>query len=446
MNDFRRRDFIRLSGGLLGGVLLTACGGGGDSYAQLPNGYRFYRLKSANDQVANLPQAFAISRFYGRVHISNNGILTFDAHDANKRRGIFQLGVDFNGARPRIDWESCSLIKGQTLVDGRVVSTCKTYDVDAAGRIAAVIDADLRHSEAHYGSGLYVAQARSGFNPVLLAGQSFSDGSTQSAGIFGDVAVSDGHVLTVAHHLPVGAAAGGSEVSLLHLPGGSTQQGKLLMSAGTPVTGADHNISSFGLVDLNMHGNFSAGLHGLPMGVQATASPESASSFNIAGHVGNPGDVLLSTASVGTVVNANIPIGEAGYGPRVGPQGQVFAVLDDADQMVLVRDGEVLRRSGEMSAQGELLGLSPGSVGSDGVYYYTALLANGDQTTSTLYAYNGNEHVAIVSSGNVLSDGGAPVAQILFGTTTRHVDSESRLVCLCSFEDGTTSLVVGLPV
>jgi len=63
----------------------------------------------------------------------------------------------------------------------------------------------------------------------------------------------------------------------------------------------------------------------------------------------------------------------------------------------------------------------------------------------TLFVYDGFTHVPLLASGDILFDGDAPVQQILFGTTTKHVDADNRLVFLCSFADGTTSLVLGLP-
>jgi hypothetical protein len=170
MKQFNRREFIQLTATAIGGIMLTGCGssGGGSS---VPNGYRFYRLMGNGATVDPMGASFPIERFYGSAHISANGIITFDAMNVNKRRGLFQLGVDTDGFSPKILWERSALLVGDSLDDGRVVGTFKSYDVDQRGNIAAMIDADVRHHEEHYGTGLYVEYEQQGFAPLLIAGQ-----------------------------------------------------------------------------------------------------------------------------------------------------------------------------------------------------------------------------------------------------------------------------------
>lgn len=442
-----RREFIKLSMMALGGIALTGCGGSSSSPTptNFPNGYKFFRLKNSRTSIASSGNSLHIDKFYGSTHISSEGIVTFDARDSNGRRGIFQLGVDFNGCRPKIEWERCSVMTGNKLVDDRKVYTIKKYDVDEHSNIAAIIDADVRHSEHHYGSGLYIDMGQKGFEPILTTGQAMGNSGAMSSGIFGDVSINNTHILTTAHHLPAADSRSIHKDSLIHIPDATTSASNFLVSAGDIIMGTEHKIDSFGLLDHNADGNYSAGIFTKHTDPEFLQGSPSKSVFNIRGHIEYPLDTQLLTASSGVQSSdAYIP-GEGGYGPRVGPDGVVYTLLDNDEQMLLTRDNEIILSSGKSTDKGDLLGFSTGSVGADGNYYYTAISEKDDQFSMTLYVFDGVQHTALISTGDILSDWGAPVEQILFGTTTKHVDMESRLAFFCSFADGTTSLVVGMP-
>lgn len=442
MNHLNRREFIQLTATAIGGIMLTGCGSGSGSGA--PNGYRFYRIKGNGATVDPMGTSFPIERFYGSVHISSNGIISFDAMNADKRRGLFQLGVDLDGSRPKIIWERSALLAGDSLDDGRVVSSFKSYDVDQRGNIAAVIDADVRHHEEHYGSGLYVEYEQQGFTPILIAGQELHGGEAKSSGIFGDVSFVEQSIITHVHHLPANGSQSTSKNSLIHLPDSSLAASRILASSGELVAGTDHNIATFGLLDHNNGGDYTATLATSHSGLEAL-SQASSSHLNITGNINYPSDLQIMTAPFPVTTGSNAISGEGGYGSRVGPDAAVYSLLDVGDEMNLLRNDQLILATGDASLTGTVRAITTGSAGADGLYYYTAVTEVDGHIGMTLFLYDGISHIPLLASGDTLFEGSATVEQILFGTTTKHIDDENRIVLFCSFSDGTTSLVLGLP-
>lgn len=448
MKGMNRRDFIKLTTGAIGGVILTGCrlNGGSGPGVQFPNGYRFYRIKSVGETVGNSPRTLAIDYFYGSVHVSSNDIITFDARDADDNGGIFQLGVDLWASHPRIEWERCALLPGDTLTDGRRVSRAKAIDVDDAGNIATVIDADGSNLSQHFGSGLYLDLEQKGFEPVLIAGDDFEDGAFYATGTIGDVDLHENNeILAVVNHAPNNTGSTPGQ-SLLHLPGASLSNSRRIMTTGEILTGTEHEIVGLGLVDLHDNGHFAVSSHSAPLDIRLTATGEDSAAFSqatLTGNLSTPSEQLLLTAS--SPIGGGIHMGDSGYGPRVGADGKVFTKISRAeDSEVLVHDDEIILSTGDVSSTGkEILGFSTGSVGADGMYYYTEF--SNSEFGISLVAYNGSEHRLLLSRGDVLADGGAPVENIIFGTTTKHVDSHNRIVMLCEFTDGSISLVAGIP-
>lgn len=447
-DGLKRRDFIKLSSVALGGIVLTGCGnGGGGRVATIfPNGYSFYRVKNLDDQLSLQNDSFQISGFLGSAYISSNGIITFDAEDSNKRRGIFQLGVDYSGNKPNIEWERSALLTGEHLVDERVVGSWSNFDVDEAGNIAAIIDGDpVKSSDVHYGGGLYHEESGAGFNPLLIAGQEFNDGQKKSSGIFYCVSIKNNQMIASLNHLPAGENRSTHKDSLLHIPNGTLASAKMLLSRGDYLGGSNFQVKSFGLLDHNDNGDYTATVFAAAPALQATQdamSNELRGSFNFSAHVDSPNDHLMVTASPDSGINGALSLGTAGYAPRISPNAETYALLLADDQIALVKDDQLLLSTGDTIAGVKILHIGTGSVGTDGLYYYSARTEGAD---STLFVFDGVAHTPLISSGDILSDGGAPVARIIFGTTKRHVDGENRLIFCCSFTDGSTSLVVGLP-
>ena len=456
MKDINRRDFIKLTGSVLGGVLLTGCGldGGsksGSDIIALPNGYKFYRLKSAGDSVGPSARSLLIDQFGGSVHISSGGVVTFDAYDKKKRHGMFQLDVDFAGEKPFIEMEHTALLTGETLADKRTVRSLGAHDVNAAGDIAAALHADGSNVEQHYGAGLYLDESRAGFQPGMRCGHEIDPGKTESNGIIGDVALcEDNGILVVASHTAktVGAVSG---QSLVHMPWKALSNSAKLMTTGDYLNGTEYQLAGFGIVDVGGNANFSVSSHTVPstaLLATSKAVEDIAHHCILSGYTWAPNDHRLFAAP--PAIASSFHEGGISFGPRVAGDGTVHTKVGgvDGNNEILVRGDQVIRRSDEAGPSGEkVISFTPGALGVDNSYYYTQY-AEGpyNWVDVTLLAYNGSEHRRLLTTGNVLSDGGQPVRNIIFSTTTNHVDGENRIVMLCEFTDNSSALVVGIPV
>lgn len=442
MQHVDRRDFIKIMAGSIGGVILTTCFGCGGS-SNIPNGYRFFRIKTTGEATAG---GFSIDRFSGTAHISSNGILTFNAQNTGNQSGIFQVAVDFAKRIPGIEWERSVLLEGETLTDDRVVSRFQAMDVNDDGNIAAVLVADGSNPNTHYGAGLYLDADRRGFEPVMIAGTTFEGGDLYSTGILGDVDLhDDNEMIVVAHHAPNGAGSMPGQ-GLLHLPGSSLAASRMIMSTGDALSTTDHTITDFGLVDLHDNGHFAvqastSSIETLTKGSGGASEPSGKTILTST--LQAPADHLLLTSC--PVINAGTHLSDASYGSRMGADGKAATIISlPGEKPSLILDDQVLLRVGDPSpAGGVIIGFGPGAFGADGVFFYT--LFSNNYAGMALVAFNGREHHVILSRGETLSDGGMPVETILFGTTTKHVDAQQRIVLLCEFTDGTMSLVAGIP-
>ncbi|TVR91150.1 MAG: hypothetical protein EA416_09955 [Trueperaceae bacterium] len=455
-----RRTFLKLTVAGAGGVLLstslTGCGFGGppfdDGHGDLPNGYRFYRLRAHGDVVGGNGREMTIDQFFGTAHMSGGphaeDVLTFSARDAGNRAAIVQMGLDLDGAQPQVQWQRTLVRSGDVLADGREVSRLGAMDVNEAGSVAGVLIAAPAGFEQHYGSGLYLAHEGDDFEPLLIAGDTFDDGARVAIGIIGDVDLHGDDLLVAAAHAPerVGTLPPGH--SLLHLPSASLSAAQPVMTSGDVLAGTDHAVTDFGLLDVHDAGHFTVQtrttslLEHTPEQITTGAPLEDSSSI-VSGNLAAPGDHDLVAAPSSLAAAAYA--GQTHYGPRMLPDGRTLAIVHDGEREHLVLGAQRLLSSGDASpAGGSVLGFGPGSISPDGIVFYQ--LYSNVAARHALVATNGAEHRVVLERGDEVMNWGSPVEEILFGTTTHHVNGKHRLALLCSFADATHALVVGVPV
>lgn len=448
MVDCSRRDFIRMTGCVLGGVLLTGCGGG--SGGSSPNGYRFYRLMTTGDTAGGGARAMTIADFGGSVHISAGGVITFDAYDSSKRHGLFQLEVDFDRYTPLVIRQDTSLISGEVLNDLRVVRDFAAHDVDGLGNVAAIVQPKASGKKGHYFGGLYYKRRHADIVPMLIYGDQLDGGDTIVSGHFGDLALCENNgILVVSSHLPK-APGSGTGRGLIHLPdpaGGLTTVNRLL-GVEDFINRTDHLIQGFGLVDVGLNGVFAVSASAAPSDLLTAGSVDTQHCL-LTGHLSAPNDHLLLAAP--SAMTTSLHTGGISYGPRVSADGTVFTKVggfEGNNAEALVRHGEVIRRTDVAGLFGEYAAsFTPGATAPDGTYYYTQYVENTDDTVSIdLLMYDGSGHHLLLSVGDRIANVNEPIANIIFSTTTNHVDGDNRIVMLCQFADESTGLVVGVPV
>lgn len=449
MVDLNRRDFIRMTSCALGGILLTGCGGGSSS----PNGYRFYRLKTVGDTVGAGSRSLTIADFGGSVHISEGGIITFDAFDANKRHGLFQLDVDFHRLTPAVERQHTAVIAGEVLADQREVRDFAAHDVDGRGNVAAILQPKSSGKKGHYFGGLYHKMRDADFVPLMIYGNELDGGDTIASGQFGDVTLCENNgVLVGASHLPK-VRGSSSGRGLLHLPDpvgsvGAVGAVNRLLNAEDFISRTDHMIHGFGIMDVGPNGDFAVNASSLPSDLLG-ASNDAMNHCLLTGHISAPNDHTLLSAP--TPLTTSVHTAGISYGPRVGADGTVFTKLggfEGNDTEVLLKGAEVIRRTDTAGPFGEYAAsFTPGATAADGTYYYTQYVENADESVSIdLLMYDGSVHHPLLSVGDQIANVNVPVANIVFATTTNHVDGSNRIVLLCQFTDESTGLVVGVPV
>lgn len=446
MNDFSRRDFIRFTGGLLGSVLLTGCGSGGTS----PNGYRFYRLMSVGDMVGDGSRAMTIADFGGSVHIGAGGVITFDAHDVSKRHGLFQLDVDFGSRVPVVAKQYTAVISGDVLGDMRTVRDFDAHDVDSLGNIAAVLKPKASGKQGHYFGGLYYKPRNADFASVMIYGDELDGGDSTASGHFGDVALSENNgIVAVASHLAK-APGSGSGRGLMHFPdpAGALSTASRLLSAEDIISSTDSLIKGFGIVDVGLNGNFAVSVNASPSDLLGATSAPSDHCL-LTGHLSAPNDHALLAAP--PLMSTSTHTSRISYGPRVGADGTVFTKLggfEGSNAEAIVKGSEVIRRTDVAGPSGEFAAsFTPGTVADDGTYYYTQYVEQADDRVSVdLLMYDGKSHHPLLSVGDQIANVDQLISNIVFSTTTNHVDGSNRIVMLCQFADESTGLVVGVPI
>jgi hypothetical protein len=452
MRYINRRDFIKFSGLLIGGTILTGCNiFDGNNDNTIPNGYKFYKIKSIDDNVGDRNEEFSIAKFGASVHISSNNIVTFDAYDSENKHGLFQLHIDFSNNKPSIIKEHTNILSDDILNDGRNVRDFSSHDVDDSGNILATIQSKNTTSEQHYGDGLYLDIAQNGFETILTCKDELEQYS-EFNGIIGDVAISEENgIIAVVSHTATNRQ-GVSGESIIHLPTYELNSLSTLMTTNDYVNGTDYKIAGFGIVDLKGDSLFAVSAHlTLPENLLASADELQAMSQHciLSAYTWSPNDHQLFATPQETMLSST-HTGKLSYGPRVTNDGQICTKIGglDGDNEILVYGDKVIRRTDEVMPTGEeIASFTPGSVAPDGTLFYTQYIVKSDDIVYTsLVAYDGNAHSILLDTGDTLSDGGEAVNHIVFSTTTNHVNEDNKIVMLCEFSDETQSIVIGIPV
>ena len=232
------------------------------------------------------------------------------------------------------------------------------------------------------------------------------------------------------------------------------QQGRIVASTRDPIPGTDGFLTGIGLIDMHDNGNYVMQAYGSSTGqLMQTAKPGGimdavASSMLISGNARDPFSKVLKSASpalkrVGkSIAMDDVSIGEIKYGPRIGASNNAAFVSHVNDNhQVLIYNGKQVVAVGSVTPLGAtIVSLSAPVVGSDGLLYYQASTDKGLE----LMVYNGPELRTILSKDDMVD--GSVLTGFFYGFMPDQVDSSGRIVLTGDFEDGSTSLIIGIPI
>ncbi len=457
-----RRDFIRLAAGSLGGTLLgglaVGCGDS-DSFPPpappvgasppLPNGYVFYRVLTPGSA-----SPFATLATLGGGVTNNDASILLHGQDVSGAIGLYRIDLQYNGAAaPSVPTSALLLQTGQSVParpSTKVVDRIYAAAINNQGlfsSFAVVIGAQEDTPT------VLVNPNQGGFEPLV----NHLD-PTPNAGTFGaqfsDLAINDNNdLLLVADYYTESVGSTDLAQGLFLLEGSqASNQGMLVTRTGNMVPSTADSIARFGICDLDNGGNFVAQVFAdtstpgdmsallarvaapLPMRsgvVRGVAHDPSAPARLVAGMPGR------QRAALGEV------LGNVILGPRITNGIDTAVVHPTPASMILYYNGKSIVQTGDPSPSGDtVMGIGPASVAPNGLAHFLEVTGSGMELVVT----NGVEQKTILKYGDTLANSPAHIAAIVHGYHSKQSDTMGRIVFVGEFDDGTQSVVVGIPV
>ena len=107
----------------------------------------------------------------------------------------------------------------------------------------------------------------------------------------------------------------------------------------------------------------------------------------------------------------------------------------------MMYNGQQVISTGSLSPLGNpITSLAAPVVGADRLLYHQVVTDKGIE----LVVYNGTESKTILTTGDPVDR--SVLSTLSFGFMTEQVDKKGRIVLVADFDDGNTSLVIGIPV
>ncbi len=454
-----RRDFIRLLGGALGGVILAplaGCGGGGNTPSgqrltdsPLPIGYQFFPIIDISQ--APITPGIMIN--------DNAEILIYSVDQASAGDAIgsvLELTMDFSGHAPAIVNIRPIVSIGDTLDDLRRVDRIGIADTNSKGNFIVVVDTyspALDGGTVENVSGVYLEQGKAGLKPLVGFRDSIP-GIGRYGGSFGDISLNDNDDVVLISHFTLNDEVQ-SQQGLIHLPNADPRQAEVILQTGDLIPQSNGIIRAFGLTDMNAVGLCAVQVYGDAVGSGESVLQPSAL---LHGEVGTTSPMTLLCAS--DLFDQADPevVGESVLGPRVSA-GDVTAYVHHTSSDfhgLSGRTDTVSKIVTEVGATSPLSstvqGLSAPVLGQDGLIYQLIYTDTGQTGPGVeLIVSNGAENRTLLANKDITYQG-LPLINILHGFHTKQVDAMGRIVFMAEFGDGiengpnTQALVVGIPV
>lgn len=433
-----RRDFLKMLG-LSVGVSLTGCGGGGGGAGNspsdmLPNAYRFVPLLTSGE---TLSQRFRVRGrasdgqlpFMGPVSVNDLRHVAFHAADEQGLDGVYRLDYDTSGATSPV---RCLLKEGDALPDGGVVEDISPGCVNNSDTCAYVVrDTEGRQT-------LQVSEGET-FRKLLTPYEDVTGQVRLYGDLHPEVSISDGSDLMFCSNYrdDEGLCKG---QGLFYVPHKQKSQAHLVLSRDELLPGTSASIRSFGIFDIRGVGEYL---------VQGTAAPVEGEAegggltYLAQGRVGEAPETLFAHPALGA---RGAVQGTIFMAPRVGALGSGVVLQTGPDQTALYL-GRTKVLEADMVAGGTL---SPR--GSRIVSMFPPVFAPGGQVFVQVFTVDGMEILAsnhlgfttALATGDTI--GGKTVTELMFGVSPESVNSYGEFACIAYFADGSSSIVLGIPV
>jgi|GEM_PF-3100210 hypothetical protein len=451
-----RREFLKVLGGMAGAVVLSSCDLSSNSNSPLPNAYSFFRLFSTGGMLPEAGKAEFIPPFV-KIHEKNQIIFhagdTFQRNRDGLSMGLYELVMDYSAFSPRIEGFHKIVRADDQLNDGGKVFQVQLADLNKHGSVAVRL-----LTEGDVSQSIYLEQNRTGggsangLQRVVGYHTDTPDGDNVFGAVIGNFDLHENDDMLVAAHWAAKTGSLNGE-SLFHLPGGVVDaNGRAIIHAGNMLPDSGHLINKLGLINgyhaggeytLQVHtdsGNVGGANQARGSAViKGDLSDNSASSASL---IAASSDIALSTAAR---VQTRSTRGAIHFGPRINADGNVATVTHITDRtMLLTLGNDEIIQTGDTTPLGRVVsGIGGPVLGADGLVFFVAASEGKEE----LLVSNGSHTATILETGRqFFGDNGPTLLTIAFGYAKEQADNEGRLVFIGEFDDGTLSVMLGVPL
>jgi hypothetical protein len=383
--------------------------------------------------------------------LNNDTSILFHAQLQSGQFGVFQVPMTYNGeSKPTIDGGvplllikqgdllGSSVVVGDigsaALSNGGFFSTCAVV-ITVPSENGSPLAPQLNGTPMlwHNGSGQFEAIVK--HNDETPTGGRFG-------AKMGDVAINASNDILLVADYHDEQPNGYSDLAqgLFLLDGGtSSSQGSLVQRTGGETPGANGGgINQIGICDLDDDGGvvFQAFSRG---GVGATGAAAPVQSCVMGARAGRRPALIAGSLSGGGSNGGNVYLG-----PRIHKNDHTQVVHTDpaATQQTLFFNNRPVLSTGAHSPLGKMVnGVGPGSV-TNGLTHFVVTVEDGME----LIVSNGDTQKTILKYGDKIANSTNQIRGIVHGYHSDQADNFGRIVFIGEFEDGSQSVVVGIPI
>jgi hypothetical protein len=468
-----RRDFIKLAAGSMGGALLAGsaigCGGSGSLLSgggggliggpgkapPLPSGFAFFAVYSPGQNP--LPSIYGLA---GGITV-NDGSLMFNGVEVADQgpRGVYSMTISYNGTNMPDVGSGSTLLRTGDQGPGFIVAKIYNSALNNAGPlssdchiVSAQNDSPLVLLNAQ-GTGLepFLANLVEGPNGVTFGGH-YTDVDINDNGdllVTADFSTSNVSVPPNFNSFPVAKAT--IAQGLFLFPGAANTvdptQATLLQATGSNMPGTNTPISRMGLLALDNNQNYVCQVFANDQtGSRSGTGQQRMTAGIVAGNARTRGHMLSTSPTIGGRAVSSA-VGDTYMGPRIGNAVTLVCVNTSptTTELCYTANGTTttLAKTGGTSPTGALINnCGNGVVDNSGLAYYILITPTGTE----LVVSNGVQQKTILKTGDSIPNvSGKTVYSIVQGAHSTQTDSQGRFSFVVDFDDGSQSIIVGIP-